>query len=203
MLKTNDGRLVVIAGASRSGKTAYTTQQIKHEKRVIVWDVEAQFCELRGFVRIDSPKALIKAVQKGGAAKIAYVAAANLKENFNFFCGCAYYWGLNFGGCVVVVEELSDVTTISKAPEKWGILLRRGLKRNISIYAISQRWAEADKTAIGNASEFVCFRMNGDDIPYMARKTRIPLADLEGLKTLEYAKYNPASMELIKSKVTF
>lgn len=203
MLKTIDGRLVVIAGASRSGKTAYTTQAIKNDKRLIVWDVEDQFSQLRGFVRITTPTELIRATQSTKPIKIAYVCNANLKESFNFFAGCAFRWGLKFGACTVIAEELADVTTTSKAPEKWGILLRRGLKRGINIFAISQRWAEADKTAIGNASEFVCFRMNGDDVSYMARKTRINITDLEALNSLEYVRYIPATKQTIKNKVKF
>ena len=85
----------------------------------------------------------------------------------------------------------------------WGLLLRRGLKRGISIYAISQRWAEADKTAIGNASEFVLFRMSsGDDIAYMSRKTRVPVADLENLKPLEFVRYQVTG-ETERGKLTF
>lgn len=203
MLKTVDGRLHVIAGASRSGKTAFTLQEIKSHKRVIAWDVEDQFSQQSGFIRITKPSDLIKATQSAGDMKIAYVCNANLKESFNFFAGCAYRWGLKFGACTVIAEELADVTTTAKAPEKWGILLRRGLKRGISIFAISQRWAEADKTAIGNASEFICFRMNGEDIPYMSKKTRISIDALEALNTLEYVRYEPATKKLIKNKVKF
>lgn len=203
MLKTSDGRLIVISGASRSGKTAYTVQQIKKEKRIIAWDVEDQFSQLSGFIRVTSPTELIRLTQTAGGLKIAYVCNSNLKDSFNFFAGCAYRWGLKFGGCVVIAEELADVTTTAKAPEKWGILLRRGLKRGISIFAISQRWAEADKTAIGNASEFVCFRMNGEDIPYMSKKTRISIEALEGLNSLEYVRYIPSTKETIKAKVRF
>lgn len=203
MLKTLDGKLVVIAGASRSGKTAYTLQAIKDHKRVIAWDPEDQFSQSKGFKRVTSPKALIAALSSPDDAKIAYVCGANLRDNFNLMCACAFRWGWKFAPCTVVAEELADVTNTAKATEKWGILLRRGLKRGINIYAISQRWAEADKTAIGNASEFVCFRMNGDDIPYMAKKTRIPIERLEALNTLEYMRYVPATKVLNQSKVKF
>lgn len=203
MLKTLDGKLIVIAGASRSGKTAFTLNEIKAHKRVIAWDPEDQFSQAAGFKRVSSTKALIEALNDTSNVKIAYVCGANLRKNFDFMCAVAYRWGLKFGACTVIAEELADVTNTAKATEKWGILLRRGLKRGITIYAISQRWAEADKTAIGNASEFVCFRMNGDDIPYMAKKTRIPIERLERLNTLEYMRYVPASKALNQSKVRF
>lgn len=182
-MKTQDGKLVVIAGASRSGKTAYTFRVVNRTGgRIIAWDPEAQWCELRGWRKVTTRAELWEACQRPGAAHLAYVAGGDLKTEFNFWSACVMYWGRYIGPCTAIAEELADVTTPSKAPGNWGILLRRGLKRGISIYAISQRWAEADKTAVGNATEFVCFRMSsGDDVAYMARKTRIPLAELEAL----------------------
>jgi len=187
-LKTEDGRLIVVAGASRSGKTAYTFRKIKGERRVIAWDIEDQYSGIRGFRRITKRADLLNACQSGGPQKIAYVAGGDIKAEFDFWAGCAMYWGRYHGPCVAVADELADVTTPAKAPGNWGILVRRGLKRGITIFAISQRWAEADKTAIGNASEFVVFRATGDDVAYMSRKTRIPVTELEALQTLDYVR---------------
>ena len=87
----------------------------------------------------------------------------------------------------VVGEERADVNTTSKAPNNWGIWLRSGLKRGINIYAIAQRWSEADKTAVGNASDFVIFRnSSGDDVRYLSRKTRIPELQIDELEQLHY-----------------
>ena len=187
-MQTNDGRLIVVSGASRSGKTAYVVRAVKAEKRLAVWDIEAQWCAIPGWKKITTRADLFKAIQKPGNAKLAYVARGDVKAEFDFFAGCAKYWGEFHGGCVVVAEELADVSTPSKAPGNWGMMQRRGLTRGLTIYAISQRWAEADKTAIGNASEFVCFRATGDDVAYMARKTRIPVTELENLKPLEFIR---------------
>lgn len=188
-MKTEDGRLYVIAGASRSGKTAWALRQVRGLDRVLVWDPEAQWCDVRGFRRLNTYRDLLHAVHREGPARLAYVPAGDIKAHFGFWAGCALYWGRYFGPCNVVAEELADVTSQAKAPGDWGMLLRRGLKRGISIYAISQRWAEADKTAVGNASEFILFRMaSGDDIAYMARKTRVPIAELEGLRPLDYIR---------------
>lgn len=189
MLATDDGRLIVVAGASRSGKTAYTERRTRGERRIIAWDPEDQWARLRGWRRIDTQRGLRAAVLGKGPAKIAYVAGGDLKPEFEVWSACARFWGTHVGPCVVIAEELADVTSAAKAPGSWGMLLRRGLKRGITIYAISQRWAEADKTAVGNASEFVCFRMSsGDDIAYMSRKTRIPVSELESLMPLEYRR---------------
>ena len=188
-MKTQDGRLIVLAGASRSGKTAYTVKAVRDEKRVIAWDPEDQWARLRGWRRLSNKRELLDAIQTKGGAKLAYVAGGDLKDEFDFFAQAAMYWGRDMGPAVVIAEELADVTTQAKAPGYWGILLRRGLKRGITIYAISQRWSEADKTAMGNASEFVLFRMSsGDDIRYLNRKTRVPVSELENLQPLEYVR---------------
>jgi hypothetical protein len=185
-MKTEDGRLVVVAGASRSGKTAYVVKMVRGQSRVIVWDVEDQWSALPGFKRITSRADLLAAINKRGPAKLAYVAGGDIKSEFNYWAGCVFYWARFCGPCIAVAEELADVTTPAKAPGDWGILLRRGLKRGATIYAISQRWAEADKTAIGNASEFVVFRASGEDVAYMSKKTRIPIAEIERLMPLDY-----------------
>lgn len=182
-LNTEDGRLIVVSGKSRSGKTALMAKRYGKEKRAIAWDIEEQWCKLPGWRRVTSRAELLALCQQPGPLRIAYVShAKDIKPDFDFWAGCALYWGKYFGGCVAIAEELADVTTSSKAPGNWGILLRRGLKRSVSIIAISQRWAEADKTALGNVSEFVCFKAKGKDVAYMAERSGIPLADLEALQ---------------------
>lgn len=203
-MKTADGRLYVVAGASRSGKTAWVRQQIAGARRVMVWDVEGQFSELPGFERVTSRAALWAAAQRGGSVKVAYVAGGNLAEEFNFWAGCVQYAGRYVAPVAAVAEELADVTTPAKAPGNWGVLLRRGLKRGIVLYAISQRWAEADKTAVGNASEFVIFRQSsGDDVRYLSRKTRVPEAEIDGLKPLEFVRYDAHLQKSTRGKLRF
>lgn len=202
-MKTVDGNLYVIAGASRCGKTTLTAREVRRAGRIMAWDPEAQWCELPGWVKVTSRTDLLAWAQKKGRYKVAFVAGGDLKDGFDFWAGCVMYAGRYFGPLVCIAEELADVTTPNKAPGNWGILLRRGLKRGIDIYAISQRWAEADKTAIGNATEYWCFSMGGDDIEYMSRKTRIPVDDLEGLRKFEFIKIDRVSKEMRRGKVTF
>lgn len=202
-MKTLDGKLTVIAGASRSGKTVYTSRQVKAQRRAFAWDPEAQWCELPGWRKVTTRAQLLEAAQKPGAQRIAYVAGGDLKAEFDYWAQCVMYAGRYVAPLACIAEELADVTTPSKAPGNWGILLRRGLKRGIDIYAISQRWAEADKTAMGNASAYVCFSLRGEDIEYMARKTRIPVQDLEALQKLEWIKVDPVSKATERGKLKF
>lgn len=190
-LATNDGRLVIVSGSSRCGKTAKTVRLVKQFKTVFVWDIEAQWCNQAGYKKLNSLADLKKIVIAGKVGKYAFVSGGNIKAEFESFCKCVFHYGSFFGECAVIAEELADVTTTAKAPESWGILCRRGLKRGISIFAISQRWAEADKTALGNATDFYLFRMaSGSDIDYMSKKTRVDARRLEGLKPLEFIHYD-------------
>lgn len=203
-MKTHDGRLIVVAGASRSGKTVYVKKRTAGEARVIAWDPEDQWGQLRGWRRVTTRADLLAAAQSGGALKVAYVAGGKLADEFDFFTGCAMYAGRYVGPVAVIAEELADVTTTAKAPGNWGILVRRGLKRGISIYAISQRWSEADKTAFGNASEFVMFRQSSaDDVRYLARKTRVPEAEIYGMAPLQFVRFDALTGGIERGKIRF
>jgi len=203
-MKTQDGRLIVIGGASRSGKTAWTRREVMKQPRILAWDPEDQWAQERGFKRVTTRKALLAAAHVGGPQKVAYVAGGDLKAEFDFWAGCVQYAGRYVGPLAAIAEELADVTSQSKAPGNWGILLRRGLKRGVTIYAISQRWAEADKTAMGNASEFVIFRQaTGDDARYMARKTRVSEEQINALKPLDFIRYDSGSGEASAGRLKF
>ena len=203
-MKTQDGRLYVIAGASRSGKTAWTRKQTARVRRVWAWDPEAQWCELPGWKKASTRAELLQYAQRPGPQKVAFVAGGELKEDFDFWAGAVMYAGRYVAPLDAIAEELADVTTPSKAPGKWGILLRRGLKRGISLWCISQRWSEADKTAVGNATDFVIFRQSsGDDVAYLARKTRVALDEINGLVPLQFVHMNALTGDISRGKLRF
>lgn len=204
-MQTDDGRLVVVGGASRSGKTAYVRKATAKSTRLLAWDPEDQWAQLPGFVRVTRRDDLLKlTLNTSGRMRLAYVAGGDLSKEFDFFAGVAMYTGRYVAPVDVIAEELADVTHAGKAPGRWGLLLRRGLKRGISIFAISQRWSEADKTACGNASEFVLFRQSSaDDVRYLARKTRVPEAELFGLKPLEFVRFDAATGAIERGRLRF
>lgn len=205
-LATNDGKLCIMSGASRSGKTVMTERLIRRGRfrAVFVWDIEDQWSKLQGYRRIVDFADLLEVVKKGGKGKFAYVSQGDMKADFDRFCRAVFHYGTYFGECAAVLEELADVTTVSKAPEGWGILVRRGLKRGISLFPISQRWAEADKTAIGNATDFYVFRAaTGSDVAYMATKTGLQKERIAHLKPLEYLHLDALTGQVAGSKLTF
>ena len=203
-MKTDDGRLVVIGGASRSGKTAWVKKAVAAQTRIIAWDAEDQWSALRGWQRVTSRAELLKYAGKPGALRVAFVPGSDLAADFDFWSRLVFYAGRYVAPLTCIAEELADVTTPAKAPGHWGILLRRGLKRGITIYAISQRWAEADKTAFGNASEFVLFRQSSaDDVRYLAKKTRLDESLINGLKPLEFVRFDVLTGQVERGKLRF
>lgn len=203
-MATQDGVLVIVAGASRSGKTAYTLRRIERAPRVVAWDPEAQWCELPGWRKVTTRRELLEVLSKPGPMKVAFVVGSDLKGGFDFWAKAVMHAGRFVAPLACVAEELADVTAPGKAPDGWGVLVRRGLKRGISIYAISQRWAEADKTAMGNASEFVMFRQSSaDDVAYLSRKTRVHVNELDGLRPLQWVRCNAYTGEIERGTLTF
>ena len=202
-LQTADGRIRVVSGASRCGKTTQVAKETNAARRICAWDPEDQWASLPGYAKVTTRRQLLDVLQTPGRVRVAYVAGGDLKKEFDFWCGAVFYAGRYIAPLVVIAEELADVTTPSKAPGNWGILIRRGLKRGIDIYAISQRWAEADKTCIGNASEYMVFTSRGEDIDYIARKTRLPVEEIEALKPFEFIRFDPVTKEKTLSKLKF
>lgn len=177
------GKLWVLVGASRSGKTERAKAELVRHKCVLVWDIEGKYdCTLR----VRSQAALIKAV-KALAGKKAVIAFTGKLTDFDYFCRCAFVYvqlceqvGKR---SAVVFEETADVTTPGKAPEGYGILLRRGLKYGADLFAITQRPAESDKTSIGNSSVLhICRMATPRDREYMAKASGVPLTVLQGLR---------------------
>jgi hypothetical protein len=203
-LATKDGRLYIIGGKSRSGKTAWTARQIRSVRRILAWDPEDQYSQLPGFRRITTGAQLKAAADNPNPGRYAFVPNGDLKKGFNLFCASAFHWGRFAGGGAVIAEELADVSSPGKAPKAWGILCRRGLKRSLDIYAISQRWAEADKTAFGNASEYIVFMLaSQDDVAYIAKKSRIPIQDIETLERFEFIRLDTDTRAIRRDKLRF
>lgn len=202
-MKTDDGRLIVVGGASRSGKTAWVRKATAKARRVFAWDPEDQWAELRGWRKVTNRRDLLALARKPGAMKLAYVAGGDLGAEFEYFCSAAYASTRYTEATDVIAEELADVSSPAKAPASWGILLRRGLKRGGSIYAISQRWQEADKTALGNATRFVFFRQNGvQSARYLYRMTGVPEGVIPS-EPLHFVEFDPTTGETRADRLRF
>lgn len=203
-MKTLDGRLVVLAGSSRTGKSSYAARRFGKDAPAAAFDIEDQWGHLPGWTRHASAAAWAAAVLANKGGRHAFVPSGDLQKRFDYFCTICFAFADKHGKLTVIAEELADVTSPGKAPAAWGALVRRGLKRNVTIGAISQRWAEADKTALGNASEFVIFRQSSaDDVRYLTKKTRIPGDVIDALQPFEYVLYDVGSQSHTRAKLPF
>jgi hypothetical protein len=113
---------------------------------------------------------------------------------------CAFAWT----NAAVVAEETADVTSPSKARPNWGPLIRRGRARGLApIFALTQRPAESDKTAIGNATLIRVGRMARDaDRKMMAKELDINYRILTGLLPLDFVERNMATNEVRRGNLT-
>ena len=209
-MTNKSGKLMVLVGSSRSGKTQKALDELKRHDRVLVWDVEGHYeCDYRATNQADFSSAVGRSI--GHPVTIAYTGSL---KDFDYFCAVAFWWvkvNSHLGApCAVVAEETADVTSPNKAPEAYGILLRRGLKYGVDIFAITQRPAESDKTSVGNASVVHICRMNLPiDREYMARMTGVPLAEIEVLAAdqdagkFDYITVDTGRREYRRGRLTF
>lgn len=189
---TKDGKIYIFSGKSRSGKTARAAMLEKAlaYQTVFAWDPEAQWCEVKGFKKVTSIQQLRELVKAGKRGKYAFVCNGDLKQGFEQMCACVFHFAMFYGNALFIAEELADVTTTAKAGPEWGKVVRRGLKRGLSIFAISQRWQEADKTAIGNASEaFIFAPATAKDAKYLADMFNLPVQDIGGLQQFQFVHW--------------
>lgn len=182
-MSVKSGRLAAAIGSSRSGKTQWLLSQIAGEDRLLVWDVKGEYPVQH---RARGQAELVRLVRSlaGKPGTIGYTT--DYLADFEFFCKVAQRWvrshfaaGKN---CSLIFEETADVTTPTKAPPEYGIILRRYLSYGVNLYAVTQRPAESDKTAIGNASILHVCRMNLDrDRKSAASNTGLPLDEITAL----------------------
>lgn len=200
-----DGKIIAVTGASGSGKTAWLKRQIVGFDRQLIWDPQCQYSE--GRTVITNKLLLVAAIQKT-AVKIAF-QPKSLKD-FDYWSKCAFTFariGADLGkmSCVVA-EEIADVTHPAKAPENWGILVRRVRAFGGVVYAITQSPAESDKTVFRNAMEIHCCNLaSPPDRARMSTYLDLPLADIVGINRgkLEFIHKDMLSGKVEKGRLTF
>lgn len=150
---------------------------------MIVWDAKHEYAGQIVRTTIN----LLATLRETGrsAARIVYRPAR--LSDFSWWCQCAYAWAVQHGAASIIAEETADVTSPGKAPDAWGVLLRRVRCTGSAVYAVTQRPAESDKTAIGNASLIHCGRLSRDqDRAYMAREISVEKKIIADLRPFEY-----------------
>lgn len=212
-LDTIDGELVLVSGGSRSGKTTWATRAIKKFRTVLAWDPQHQWRDLPGFRAVMSFAELREICLSGRPGKFAYCAPGDRRAEFDRFCMAAYIYAKHYGpggmtrpggSLAIVAEELAHVTNPGKSSGNWNVLVTSGLKYGPHIYAISQRWQEADKTAFDNGTVLIVFMTSSTlSSKYFADRTRIPLEQLESLQLFDYLVYHMKAHSIERGRLTF
>lgn len=201
-----DGRIIVVVGSTGSGKSQWVRQQIKNAGRLWVWDVKPEYYQLPGFAVVRDPIVLLQAAQLKKNQRIAYVMRPTV-EHFEWWSRCAYV-AARIKPIVIVAEETADVTSPGKASEHWGQLVRKVRNTGSDLYAITQRPAESDKTAFGNASLFHVGRSSREkDRAYMAAEMDVKKSDLAALTSDEngafFIEKDTLTLKITRGRITF
>lgn len=174
-----DGELVVVVGAPGSGKTLYVMRAAARTARLLVWDSHLDW-SAHGCTPLATIADLARACASVDPMQLAYTGPVARAE-FERFSRVALAW-LKLAPGGIVVEELADVSPPGKAPGAWGELIRWSRKLGGTLYAITQRPQESDKTVFGNAHRIICHAPGEEgDCLYMARRLGVDVARISAL----------------------
>lgn len=181
-------------GSTGSGKSSFIkNNRLKGEKSILVWDSKDEYSSL-GFERITSPNALVQRLIQSSTGRIAFAAGP---KHFDYWCGAVWAWG----GCLCIAEELADVVSPAKAPQRWGEILRKGRAFGIRTITTTQRPQEIDKTTVGNATDVMCgFLGFSPDRRYMSQRLGFERDDLDTMQPGDYLYKKLPAGELKKGR---
>jgi hypothetical protein len=215
----NDGRVILVAGFTGSGKSAWVIQRCHKATKLLVWDSDQEWSK-RGLVEpaytMDALKQrIIDNIRRPGRLRLGYAGPMKLTlaraggrplevPLFPVFCRLAWVWIRSGPGKTLVVEELADVTHTGKAPADWGEIVRKSRKHGADVYGLAQRPAEIDKTIVSNAAEIHSgFLGFPDDRIYVAKCLGVSVREVETLKPLDYLHRNLRTQQLTRGRVQF
>lgn len=200
--KRSDGVIYYTIGATGSGKTTSVRQRTRGESRALVWDGKAEWGAQWGFKVVTSPHELMRYVLPSSPpARVSYRVPVT-RENFDAFCRLAWVL-IRSHACALIIEELADVTTASKAPVAWGEIVRKSRGFGAHVYALTQRPQEVDKTVQGNASIIRVGRLtDAMDATYAAKRLlNVPPQQVIALKPLEFIERDARTGAIRTGKV--
>lgn len=170
-------------GSTGAGKSTYVKNAISEDKRLLVFDPDDEYGDIKGINTFYDGQQLFAAVQAHKTTPFKARLVQNGQAAFELINMLAFAWT----NCTVIAEEIADVTRVGKAPPMWGQLLRRGRKRAIKIYMTTQRPSEADKTALTQATVVRTGQLGRHaDREALARDMDIPIALMDKLRPLDF-----------------
>lgn len=171
-------------------------RQCKGARELLVWDTVGQWTrerEVAPLKNLGEARNWIEANAPGRAGYCGYID----RNHFEVFCKLAWVWMRAKRGRVLVIEELADVTSPSKAPNAWGEIVRKGRHEGGSIYALTQRPAESDKTIAGNADVIHTGRLSFPrDRKSLAEYLDVPESAITALPSLHWIERDMRTRDL-------
>lgn len=197
-----DGTLAAVAGKSRTGKTVWVARRVRASRSLLVWDIKNGEWGTRYNCQRLSTLAEVRALAKAPRpGRFAFYAPVGMRAQFEAFCALAWVWLRGTGG-TLIAEETASVTSPGKAPESWGDICRQAMGFGCDVYAITQRPAESDKTALGNAALIVSFMMGTPrDRITMAEYLDVSAGEVAALRPLEYIERDERAHEVRRGVV--
>lgn len=179
--------ITAVIGATGSGKGLYIRSILPGARRLIVWDWKGEYQSFGRVVRSwhDLRGQLQRAA--GGDFRLIYVprktTRANIEGQFSMVCRAAFA----VGRCMLVAEELSNVTRAGFSPPGWLTVITEGRERGLQVVGVSQRPALIDKSILDNATRIRCGRLNGRaSRAFMADMMDVPLEKIAALADLQW-----------------
>lgn len=186
MSVTNKPAIEAYIGASGSGKGVSINARLKElqPSRLLIWDPRNEYGKWApAYSRFsDLTGAFVHA--KGGPVRARFVpdGDAGLMELFGKVSKLAFA----AGKLVFLAEELSDVTTASRAPAEWRRVITQGRHQGLHVIGAAQRPALIDKNFLGACTYIRCFTLRyADDRRNMAKSMDVDQASIDALETTE------------------
>jgi hypothetical protein len=197
-------------GASGSGKGVSINKRLRELRppRLILYDPRDEYREHARQVTGLAQLARDVAVAGKGGFRLRYVpgGSVDLAEAFALVCRVAFA----AGDCVLVAEELSDVTKPSWAPPAWRRVLTQGRHQGLHVIGAAQRPALIDKTFLAMCTRIRVFQLGYDaDVQTMAKELRcspeaiehLVTTDLENGADIQYLEYHRRTKTTIAGEI--
>ena len=205
------GKVWVVSGSSRNGKSVCVQSEIMDFDFILVWDVDGEYTKNEwpegGLVTVNDLNSLYTLISEKGNKPLRIAFQPASLEVFDDFCEMAIAWGTDIqaagvGELAVVVEETADISSPGKATGNFRILIGRGMKRGITLFCVTQRPSESEKTSLGNAKYIVTYYMTRDnDKNYMAKEIGCKPEDIDELAPYYYLKKDVDNRKIIHGTI--
>lgn len=186
MAVTNEPKIWAFIGSSGTGKGVSINQALAKlkPKRLLIWDPRAEYGAHAPAAPTLPHLAGAFVHAKGGPVRQRYVARPDmpLEKQFATVCRLAF----EARDVVFVAEELSDVTSASRAPPAWRQVITQGRHQGLHVIAAAQRPALIDKTLLGNCTFVRCFGLRyAEDRRAMASAMDVDIDRITALRTVK------------------